>query len=179
MRLIQGKSSIHLVLGGRRSGKSSHAEKIALGLSDHPIYLATSRIWDPDHRSRIEKHRRERSQAWETVERDVEIHTLDSLRGRTVLLEDIPLWLTNLFFDRDENREETFEYAIDIFSKFILLPERLVIVSSEVGLGLHPETKAGRDFADILGLINQEIAGIARGVDLVVAGIPLPIKGDR
>ena len=47
---------IILITGGARSGKSSHAEKLALSLSPTPVYLATARIWDEEFRQRVIRH---------------------------------------------------------------------------------------------------------------------------
>jgi adenosylcobinamide kinase / adenosylcobinamide-phosphate guanylyltransferase len=167
---------IHLVLGGRRSGKSAFAEKLTLQYSESPVYLATSRIWDDDHKSRVQSHINNRTHHWTTIEKDVDIDKLREVTGKTVLLEDLSLWLTNIYFDCKEEPGITFKKATDILNRFIDMPERLVIVSGEVGLGVHPETKSGRDFADLLGRLNQELAAKSETVDLVVAGIPVRIK---
>ncbi len=167
---------IYLVLGGRRSGKSSYAEKLALGLSSSPVYLATSRIWDEDHRRRVDEHKKCRDSHWFTIEEEVRIDLLEHLSNRTVLLEDISLWLTNIFMDCREDQNCALKNSREILERFICIPENLVIVSSEVGLGIHPETKTGRDFADILGLVNQDLSKKSDKVDLVVAGIPVAVK---
>lgn len=170
---------IHLILGGRRSGKSAYAENVTLRLSSSPYYLATSRIWDDDHRRRVDAHRQARDRNWTTIEEDVRIDRLENLSGKTVLLEDISLWLTNIYMDCHENPDHTLEKSRKIMDEFVAIPRNLIVVSSEAGLGIHPETKSGRDFADILGLLNQDLAQIADAVDLVVAGIPVKIKEEK
>jgi adenosylcobinamide kinase / adenosylcobinamide-phosphate guanylyltransferase len=50
-------------------------------------------------------------------------------------------------------------------------------VSNEVGSGIVPAFRSGRVYRDMLGRLNQEVAAIADNVILMVAGIPLPVKG--
>jgi adenosyl cobinamide kinase/adenosyl cobinamide phosphate guanylyltransferase len=50
-----------------------------------------------------------------------------------------------------------------------------VIVSDEVGLGVHPSTEVGRRFRDVLGDVNAAVAEAAGEVLLVVAGRVLPL----
>ena len=50
-----------------------------------------------------------------------------------------------------------------------------MVVSEEVGLGVHPPTEVGRRFADALGSLNRAVADVADRVLLVVAGRVLPL----
>ena len=88
--------SITLITGGARSGKSSYAQRLALERSDRPVYLATSRVWDQEHRLRIERHRADRGPQWETVEEPKNLSRRD-FRGRTVVVDCVTLWCTNFF----------------------------------------------------------------------------------
>lgn len=88
--------SITLITGGARSGKSSYAQRLALERSDRPVYLATSRVWDQEHRLRIERHRADRGLQWETVEEPKNLSRRD-FRGRTVVVDCVTLWCTNFF----------------------------------------------------------------------------------
>ncbi|MGL4328206.1 MAG: bifunctional adenosylcobinamide kinase/adenosylcobinamide-phosphate guanylyltransferase, partial [Tannerellaceae bacterium] len=89
---------IIFVTGGQRSGKSRYAQSLAESMSDKPVYLATARRWDEDFENRIRRHQADRGEQWETIEKDKEISSLD-LSGKTVLLDCITLWLTNIFHD--------------------------------------------------------------------------------
>ncbi len=64
---------LYYITGGERSGKSSYAQNLALQLSDTPYYLATSRIWDGDHRKRIDRHIADRDKRWTSIEEEKEI----------------------------------------------------------------------------------------------------------
>ena len=61
---------IILVTGGQRSGKSGYAQRLALELSDCPVYMATSRVWDEEYRKRIERHQRDRGPQWTNIEEE-------------------------------------------------------------------------------------------------------------
>lgn len=97
---------ITLVTGGQRSGKSRFAERMALDLSPHPVYMATSRIWDDEHRKRIEIHQANRSSQWENIEEEKYLSKRD-LTGKTILIDCVTLWATNFFFDLDSDVEES------------------------------------------------------------------------
>lgn len=166
---------IYFITGGQRSGKSRYGQEMALFISSNPVYVATSRIWDDDHKARIEKHKQERDSRWENIEEEKYLSKLD-LSGRTVVLDCITLWLTNLFMDTNFHVEESLAIAKhewDIFSKVEM---ELIVISNEIGMGVHAETAAGRKFADLQGLMNQYIAAKADAAFLMVSGIPLKIK---
>lgn len=165
---------IHFITGGQRSGKSSYAQKLALSKSDHPIYLATSRVWDEDHRKRIELHKASRDERWQNVEEERHIGKLD-FSGRTVVLDCITLWLTNFFYEH--NLDTCFLEAKKEFDSFILQNMDLILISNEIGLGVHATSDAGRKFTDLQGLMNQYIAERADQVTLMISGIPVKIKG--
>ena len=89
---------IYYITGGTRSGKSSYAQKLALSLSDNPVYLATARKWDADFEQRIKRHQEDRDERWENIEEERHPSNL-SLQGRVVVLDCVTLWLTNFFSD--------------------------------------------------------------------------------
>jgi adenosylcobinamide kinase/adenosylcobinamide-phosphate guanylyltransferase len=95
-----------LILGGARSGKSRYAEGLALTRCTRPLYLATSRIWDDDHRARIERHRNDRGPEWETIEVEKYLSQVD-VGGRTIVVDCVTLWLTNFFVDHAHAQEAT------------------------------------------------------------------------
>ncbi len=168
-------SHITFITGGQRSGKSSHAQKLAEEHSSAPIYLATSRIWDDDFRQRVERHQNDRGNQWTTIEEEKQLSKLP-FKGQTVLLDCITLWLTNIFYDNNNNVEKTLKEAKTEWDAFINQDINLIVVSNELGMGVHPENEIARKFADLQGWMNQYIAKKADEVILMVSGIPLEIS---
>lgn len=166
---------IHLITGGQRSGKSKFAEQLCLDLSDDPIYLATSRIWDEGHKQRIEKHKKNRSNQWTNIEEEKEISKYN-FDDKTILLDCITLWLTNFFFDNKQDVDKSLKEAKAEFDKLIKQNIKLVIVTNEIGLGGHPASEMAMKFADLQGYMNQHIASRADKVTMIISGIPLTIK---
>jgi adenosylcobinamide kinase/adenosylcobinamide-phosphate guanylyltransferase len=164
------------VLGGARSGKSAFAERLVVesGLQRH--YVATGRAWDEEMKARIADHRASRGEAWTTHEEPLELvaalKKIDT-RDNMILVDCLTLWVTNLMMDER-----------DMAGEFAALAEhteqaaaRLILVSNEVGLGIVPENRMARDFRDHAGRLHQLIAGKAREVYFVAAGLPLKMKG--
>ncbi|MUP37986.1 bifunctional adenosylcobinamide kinase/adenosylcobinamide-phosphate guanylyltransferase [Labilibaculum euxinus] len=166
---------IHLITGGQRSGKSLFAEDLALSLSNQPVYLATSRIWDEAHRERIEIHKKRRGNQWTTIEEEKFLSRHD-FSGKVVLLDCITLWINNFFFDNEEDDKKSLQEAIQELE--ILFDQNCdwIIVTNELGLGGHPENKLAMRFNDLQGSINQYIAKKADRVTLIISGLPLEIK---
>jgi len=163
-----------LVLGGARSGKSAYAEQLLISAPEK-IYLATAEAGDGEMIERIRLHQDRRGLGWVTVEEPIAL--LDSLRmhdraGRPILVDCLTLWLSNLLFAQADCRA-----AIDQLAHGLAgLHGPIVLVSSEVGLGLVPETPLGRRFRDLAGLMNQAIAAQCQRVVFVAAGLPLVMK---
>lgn len=169
-----------LVLGGARSGKSGHAESLAVL---EPVrYVATGRrdATDEDWQCRIERHRASRPKQWSTVE------TVASLSGvvsqpwnGTTLVDDLGTWLTGMLDDAAawELPRGTIAPAVDALVDAVAeSTSALVLVSPEVGLSVVPESRSGRLFRDELGLLNSRLAAVCDRVLLVVAGLALPLK---
>ena len=160
---------ITLVLGGARSGKSAVAERLAASLSGSVTYLATAEA-DPDDRDflqRIERHRARRPSNWTTIEagRQLASH-LDAVEG-TVLVDALGTWVA---------AHDGFDVDLDaLIGALANRAGDTVVVSEEVGLGVHPSTDIGGRFRDALGLVNQRVADSADRVLLVVAGRVLPL----
>lgn len=166
---------IIFITGGQRSGKSRFAQKLAEEYSANPIYLATARHWDDDFEQRIRRHQTDRGEQWETIEEEKRLSSL-SLEGRTVLLDCITLWLTNIFHDNGFKLKIAIEEAKREWNAFIQQDFRLIVVSNEIGMGLHAADESSRHFTDLQGWINQHIAASADKAYLMVSGIPLQIK---
>ncbi len=166
---------IIFVTGGQRSGKSRYAQSMAESLSDNPVYLATARRWDEDFENRIRRHQADRGEQWQTIEKDKEISSLD-LSGKTVLLDCITLWLTNIFHDNGYDLNKSVEEAKAEWSKFVEQDFQLIVVSNEIGMCLHAPDEVSRHFTDLQGWINQYIATHADKVVAMISGIPLQLK---
>jgi adenosylcobinamide kinase/adenosylcobinamide-phosphate guanylyltransferase len=170
--------SLTLVLGGARSGKSRHAQALALGLSARPLYVATSRVWDADHAERIAHHRRDRGPEWRTIECELELAALEpQLAGEVAVIDCVTLWLSNFFADMGSDVQPCLTRARQQIDRLASFASTLIVVSNELGQGLHAPTEVGRKFTDLQGLVNQHIAARADNVAWMVAGIPLYVKG--
>ena len=163
------------VSGGARSGKSNYAQKLALEKSANPVYVATARIWDDDFAKRVARHKSERGPEWTSLECQQNVHLLP-LEGHVVVVDCVTLWLTNIFMTHYEDIEKTlaaFKTEIDAIQK---LNGTFIIISNEIGMGVHAETELGRKFTDLQGWANQYVAAKAKEAILMVSGLPLILK---
>jgi adenosylcobinamide kinase/adenosylcobinamide-phosphate guanylyltransferase len=169
-----------LVLGGARSGKSRHAERLVLASGLAPVYVATAEALDAEMAARIAEHKRRRGERWRTVEEPLELATTLSAIGSTgtgstgtaILVDCLTLWLANLLGAQRDPVVET-ERLLAV------LPEigaAVFMVSNEVGLGIVPDNAEARRFRDAAGRLHQSIAAVADEVVLVVAGLPNVVK---
>lgn len=166
---------IILITGGQRSGKSSYAEKLALSLSPNPVYLATSRIWDEEHRKRIERHKANRGKEWMNIEEEKELSRHNFI-GRIVLIDCVTLWATNFFFDLQSDVELSLAALKREFDDLTDQDAQFIFVTNELGMGEMPQNELQRKFTDLQGWFNQYIASKADDVYLMVSGIPVKIK---
>ncbi len=166
---------IILITGGQRSGKSSYAEELALSLSENPIYMATSRIWDEEFRHRVEIHQQRRGPQWTNIEEEKELSKHD-VSGRVVLIDCCTLWATNFFFDLNSSVEEALDAVKTEFDKFTQQEATFIFVTNEIGMGGVSENELQRKFTDLQGWMNQYIASKADEVILMVSGIKVKIK---
>ena len=167
-------SKVILITGGQRSGKSGHAERLALSLTDSPVYLATAHIWDDEFRERVRRHQERRGPQWTNIEEERHLSRHD-LTGRVVVVDCITLWLTNFFFDNNDV-DQTLKAAKDEFDRLTLQDATFIFVTNEIGLGGVSENALQRRFTDLEGWMNQHIAQQADEVILMVSGIPVKIK---
>lgn len=166
---------IILVTGGARSGKSTHAERLALGLDPAPVYVATARIWDEEFRHRVEMHRSRRGPQWTNIEEEKELGR-HNFEGRVVLIDCLTLWATNFFTDLDGDAEAALEALKAEFDRLTRQEATFIIVTNEIGMGGTSENRLQRSFTDLQGWINQYAARCADEVILMVSGIPVKIK---
>lgn len=169
-------TTITLVTGGQRSGKSRFAEQLALSKTEHPIYMATSRVWDEEYRHRIVLHQQGRSDNWQTIEEDKQL-SKHPVAGQVVLVDCVTLWATNYFFDLNSDISQALTAIQDEFDAFTRQEAQFIFVTNEIGLGGTPENTLQRQFTDLLGWLNQYIAQQADEVYVTVSGIPVKIKG--
>jgi adenosylcobinamide kinase/adenosylcobinamide-phosphate guanylyltransferase len=168
-------SALTLVLGGARSGKSRHAERLLLESGLAPVYVATAHALDDEMARRIAQHRARRDASWRTVEEPLDLAgalLTECDPGRAVLVDCLTLWLTNLMVAR---RPVPAEMA-RLVELLPTLPGTLVLVSNEVGLGVVPTDAMARAFIDHTGWLHQSIAEHADVVVFMAAGLPLHLK---
>lgn len=179
-------SRITLILGGARSGKSSYALKLAEESRKSVTFIATAQAFDDEMSARIQKHKAERPASWETLELPLHIApSVSQIKSDVVILDCITLWVTNLlmqFVNDDLVDEAPFMQASQAETEKLLAAIRnteldWLIVSNEVGLSLVPPYQMGRVYRDALGWVNQRLAQEADKVILMVAGIPMNVKG--
>jgi adenosyl cobinamide kinase/adenosyl cobinamide phosphate guanylyltransferase len=165
---LAANPGVTLVLGGARSGKSEWAEGLAATLPQPVTYLATAGndliTADPEFAARIAVHRQRRPATWTTVEAAADlVGFLGGVQG-SALIDALGTWVAGAP-----------DFAVDTAGLCAVLRARApkaatVVVSEEVGLGVHPYTAAGGRFRDAMGLLNRAVADVADQVVLVVAG---------
>ncbi len=163
------------ITGGQRSGKSSFGKKLAEEKSAGPVFLATARVWDDDFNERISHHRQDRGTNWRTIEEEIKIASPE-ITGETVLLDCITLWLTNLYHDNSYDPGAALKQAREEWDRLFLKECTLIVISNELGMGVHAPDEPSRKFVDIHGRMNQYIAEKADQVYLMISGIPHKIK---
>ena len=142
------------------------------------MFVATAEGLDDDMRARIARHRAERPAAWRTVEEPLDL--VAACRAlpadaELALIDCLTLWVANRVLRGDA--EAAIADEARALGALVGEGQRAwVIVSNEVGTGVHPETGDGLRFRDALGLVNQAIAAASDRVTLMVAGIPLCVK---
>lgn len=169
-----------LVLGGVRSGKSRYAQGLA-GAQGHPVTLiATAAAQDEEMAARIAAHRRHRDARWRVIEEPVRLAS--ALRAavspdRLVIVDCLTLWLSNLLCGDDGG---AIEREIDgLLQTLAALDGECILISNEVGFGIIPVSALARRFGDEAGALHQRLATLCDRVVLMVAGLPLALKGGQ
>jgi adenosylcobinamide kinase/adenosylcobinamide-phosphate guanylyltransferase len=166
---------ITLVTGGARSGKSRYGESLITGRPPPWVYVATAEAGDAEMAARIAEHRVRRSAEWTIIEAP---HELAGAFSRTpgtaaVLVDCLTLWLSNrLLADADIEKET--DTLADALARH---GGPVVLVTNEVGSGIVPDNALARRFRDAQGRLNQRMAVLADRVVLIVAGLPMVLKG--
>ena len=166
---------VALILGGARSGKSRHAQRLADGSGLAKVFLATAEGLDDEMRERIARHRADRDGGWRTREEPLELVAAlkeEAAPGKIVLVDCLTLWLSNVMHTARPTEREIAELKAAVAG----LRGPAILVSNEVGLGLAPTTPLGRAFRDWQGRLNAEIADVADVVVAMTAGLPVVVK---
>ncbi len=174
------RNTITLITGGSRSGKSSHALKLAEAF-DKRLYIATAEAFDKEMKERIVNHQKERGEAYTTIEEPLKVSRVIKSEGSKfdiIILDCLTVWLGNLqhYLGNQEEQEAEFLSLRELLEN---PPCSIILVTNEVGMGIVPENEMSRKFRDAAGLLNQLIAEMADQVVLMVSGIPMIIKENR
>lgn len=177
-------SKIIFIIGGARSGKSSFALNEASKIKGQKAYIATAEALDSEMKVRIERHKKDRGNNWDTYEEPLKIAEIfREIKDKynVIVIDCLTLWLSNLV-----SRNSDIIYEIEKFINALRITPayrtgrhyalRIYIVSNEVGMGIVPDNEIAREFRDMTGVLNQKIAEIADEVYVVTAGIPVKIK---
>ncbi|HEY1165719.1 MAG TPA: bifunctional adenosylcobinamide kinase/adenosylcobinamide-phosphate guanylyltransferase [Chitinophaga sp.] len=166
---------IQLITGGARSGKSSYAQQLALSLAEDPVYIATAKIWDDDFGARVKRHQQDRGPEWTNIEEQLYVSLLP-LEGRVAVIDCVTLWLTNFFMQHKQDVDTALYSIQQEINALNKKNATIIIVTNEIGMGVHADSDIGRKFTDLQGWANQYIAQRAQKVVLMVSGIPVTIK---
>jgi len=166
------------VTGGARSGKSRYA-LARVEPYRRRAFIATAEAIDEEMRDRIARHQAERADSFMTVEAPTHLgEAIRSLPGEVeaAVVDCLTVWLGNLMHHFGEDEERLGAEVESLLEAVKAAPCDLVIVTNELGLGIVPDNELARRFRDLAGWLNQDVAGLADEVVLVVSGLPLFLK---
>ena len=171
-----------LALGGTRSGKSRFglAATRRLAGDGRAWFLGTAWPGDPELDDRIARHQRERPASWPTIEvgADLAAALLRTEPSEPVLIDGLTLWLSTLLGDGVPDIDPILDGPVAAgFAAIQARPGAVVVVSDEVGLGIVPMHAGARAYRDLVGIAHQRLAAIADEAYLLVAGLPVTLKG--
>ena len=178
---MHASSGLTLVLGGARSGKSAHAERLAIASGLPVTYIATAQVYDAEFERRIAHHKARRPAEWNLVEEP--FFLADTLRrqaasDRCLLVDCLTLWLAQWICEdcrppKDFSWEQERQALLEMLPA---LPGQIILVSNEVGMGIVPLGEINRRFQDEQGRLNQAIAATCDRAVFMAAGLPLTLK---
>lgn len=173
------QGSVTLVLGGVRSGKSRYAQQLAERMG-RVVFVATAKASDQEMARKIARHRKERPAQWVTVEEPLELAAVIEEQGRgcdAMVVDCMTLFAANLQEAEGSDRD-AMERRVEALCEALRgVACAVVLVSNEVGSGVVPAYESGCRYRDLLGEINQSVARVADDVVLMVAGLPMALKG--
>ncbi|MGB8014133.1 MAG: bifunctional adenosylcobinamide kinase/adenosylcobinamide-phosphate guanylyltransferase [Terriglobales bacterium] len=173
------RNTVTLVLGGVRSGKSRFAQEFA-NRFPRVLFVATAKASDAEMFAKIRRHQAERPDHWQTIEEPLELArvvTECAAQFDMLLVDCLTIFIANLL-EAAETDPAGMDLRIEPFLEALrTAPTSVVLVSNEVGSGVVPPYPSGRRFRDVLGELNQRVAAIADNAVLMVAGLPLALKG--
>lgn len=179
MQLIH-RNPVTLVLGGVRSGKSHYAQQFG-ERAKTVVFVATAQAYDEEMRRKIDRHRETRPANWQTVEEPLQLATAIEKHASAcdVMIVDCLTFFASNLLDANGDNLPAMEHSVDRLCEALRSPPcSVVLVSNEVGSGVVPAFPSGRRFRDLLGEMNQKVARVASNVVLLVAGLPLVLKGE-
>jgi adenosylcobinamide kinase / adenosylcobinamide-phosphate guanylyltransferase len=169
------RNTVTLVLGGVRSGKSHYAQQLG-EYAERVVFVATAQAGDDEMLRKVERHQGSRPRHWQTVEEPLQLAETIARHGSScdlMIIDCLTFFAANLL---DAQGDE--QNAIEALCMALKSPPcSIVLVSNEVGSGVVPAYPSGRRFRDLLGEMNQSVARVASNVLLLVAGLPLVLKG--
>ena len=173
-------NTTYLILGGARSGKSSYAEKIAIESGNDVVYIATANVQDKEMEARVEQHINDRPSHWKTIEEPIAL--ADCLKQQAkpnqfILVDCLTMWVNNLLMQEDDNLLQS--ELIKLTDTLPSLAGNIIFVSNEVGMGIVPMGELSRKFVDESGRLHQQLGKIVDHVLLMVAGLPMVVKGNK
>lgn len=165
-----------LILGGARSGKSRHGQSWAEAHAGSLAYVATAQALDAEMAERIARHRAERDARWMTIEAPLDLPGAIAATGGhhgAILVDCLTLWLSNLMLGEHDIPAAT----AALIAALAACPTPIALIANEVGFGIVPDNALARRFRDEAGRLNQRLAQVVDAAVLVVAGLPLTLKG--
>lgn len=165
-----------LVTGPVRSGKSRHAQALAERLASVRTFVATGRALDAEMADRIARHQSDRDGSWRTLEAPVDLVGALAQAEGVALVDCLTLWVTNLLLEGGEHAPVDAPFRA-LVEAVVASPVPVILVTNEVGWGIVPDNSLARAFRDHSGRLSQALAARVDAVHLVVAGLPLALKG--
>lgn len=174
--------SIHLILGGARSGKSAYAENLATAIDLPVTYIATAQVYDDEFKTRVAHHQARRPKHWELIEAPFKLaETIQKTdeEEKVLIVDCLTLWLAQCICP-ECIKPKNISWELEREALLLLLPKHkghIIFVSNEVGMGIVPLGEINRQFQDEQGRLNQAIAKLAHHVSFIAAGLPIKLKG--
>lgn len=178
---LQGKWAdgvLTFITGGARSGKSMRAQMLAESQEGDLVYLATAQAFDDEMTDRITRHQADRDARWRTVECPIDLpETIarEAGEGRVLLVDCLTLWTSNLLLGEHDFAAAS-QRLIEALAQARDAGCAVILVSNEVGMGIVPDNALARQFRDMAGRLNQQVAALADRAELVVSGLSLTLK---